>query len=89
MSLNNGTGLWVEHQASLLDTDMDTLGTVSTIGTFTSRKYGPRPGLWGVYVRPEDVPHDHTWKFPKIGSAETVEEGIDVLHRHITRDTER
>ncbi len=84
--INTGTGLWVQHQATLCDSDWDTLGSVTTIGTFTSRNHGPRPGLWTVQVRPQGVPTDQIWQYPKIGSAETVNDGLELLHRHITGD---
>ncbi len=85
-SLDDGAGLSVEHQASLLDPNMDTLGIVRTVDTFTDTNYQHRPGSWAVRVRPEGVPTHQIWNYPQIGSADTVEEGLDLLHRHITRD---
>ncbi|MCP4961135.1 MAG: hypothetical protein GY925_17955, partial [Actinomycetia bacterium] len=76
-SLDDGAGLSVEHQASLLDPNMDTLGIVRTVDTFTDTNYQLRPGSWAVRVRPEGVPTHQIWNYPQIRSADTVEEGLD------------
>ena len=74
----NSDDLWVEYEISLLD-KLDPLGAVTAITL-----YGHEPTAWSVRVRPEGVAPDRVWGYEQIGEADTLDEGLDLLRRHVT-----